>query len=80
MELIKNNNINNRNSALFQKYSNHKYSSYLADKDLSILRSLRDDSNFIKKKLINIENTLQTSKSADCSYLIFFLELNFSSK
>jgi hypothetical protein len=74
MELIKN---NNRNSALFQKFTNLKYSSYLAEKDLNILRSLRDDSNFIKKKLINIEAKLQTSKSTDCMYfLLLFIKSN----
>jgi hypothetical protein len=68
MELIKN---NNRNSALFQKFANLKYSSYVADKDLTILRSLRDDNNFIKKKLISIETKYKQANQLIVS--IFFL-------
>jgi hypothetical protein len=75
MEVIK-----NKHTGLFQKFSSLKYGGkgaggVLNDKDVSILRTLRDDSNFIKKKLASIENQLQMNSEyneCDCPFFLSY--------
>ena len=69
MELIR-----DRNTGMLQKFGNLKYGSYLNDNDLSILRNLRtlrDDSIFIKKKLINIESNILNLNNSNKGNLVY---------